>query len=159
MWKCSNDKVDEMSPAPPPNPPPLLNPLPQPPCPGPPGSPHRRQGGQGRIGDITSKGLRTAVALSTAACSDSCCPSSFERSCSWRTVSWPGAQVRFLCLPACNDHHGQRHSWGVCWGVVSPPPPIHTLCTSARCTQFYDILHANRVETHLQPQSCVERLV
>ncbi len=59
-------KVDEMSPAPSPltslpstNPPPLPRP-PDPPltC--------GRQGGQGRI---TGKGLRTAVALSTAACS------------------------------------------------------------------------------------------
>ncbi len=33
------------------------------------GSPWRRQGGQGRIDNITGKGLGTAVALSTASCS------------------------------------------------------------------------------------------
>ncbi len=62
-------KVDEMSPAPshyqqpPPSPPnPLPLPLPDPP-------PPTGQGGQGRIDDITGKGLRTAVALSTASCS------------------------------------------------------------------------------------------
>ncbi len=46
-------------------------PLPQAPSPSPnpprPPTP-RRQGGQGRIGDIIGKGLRTAVALSTASC-------------------------------------------------------------------------------------------
>ncbi len=31
-----------------------------------------RQGGQGRMDDITGKGLRTAVALSTASCSQNC---------------------------------------------------------------------------------------
>ena len=62
-------KVDEMSHAPLP----LPLPLPDPP---PPARPHThththtrgRQGGQGRIDDITGKGLRTAVALSTACC-------------------------------------------------------------------------------------------
>ncbi len=49
-------KVDEMSPAPLPDPSPRT---PPPSC--------GRHGGQGEIGDITSKGLRTAVALSTAA--------------------------------------------------------------------------------------------
>ncbi len=53
-----------MSPAPSPNP------LPDPPSPLPdPPPPWRRQGGQGRIDDITRKGLRTAIALSTASCS------------------------------------------------------------------------------------------
>ncbi len=33
-----------------------------------PDPPYGRQGGQGRIDDITGKGLRTAVALSTASC-------------------------------------------------------------------------------------------
>ncbi len=63
-------KVDEMSPAPSPLSPgphtPGSPPPPDPPCPQTP--PHGRQGGQGRIGDITGKGLRTAVALSTASC-------------------------------------------------------------------------------------------
>ncbi len=71
-------KVDEMSPAPYPLNPPPPSPNPPPTCPDPlpldPScpwtTPHRRQGGQGRIVDITSKGLRTAVALSTASCSD-----------------------------------------------------------------------------------------
>ncbi len=45
-----------LPPPPPPNPPPQLDP------------PQTRQGGQGRIDDITGKGLRTAVALSTASC-------------------------------------------------------------------------------------------
>ncbi len=66
-------KVDEMSPAPlPPNP--LHPPNPLPPNP-PPWDTHSqtplpcgRPGGQGRIGDITGKGLRTVVALSTASC-------------------------------------------------------------------------------------------
>ncbi len=60
-------KVAEMSPALSlPTPLPLPNPLPPNPTPDP--LPHRRQGGQGGIGDITGKGFRTAVALSTASC-------------------------------------------------------------------------------------------
>ncbi len=66
--------MDEISPAPS-----LLNPPPPTQTPHP-QTPHgwtppsldsisgRRQGGQGRIDDITGKGLRTAVALSTASC-------------------------------------------------------------------------------------------
>ncbi len=64
-------KVAEISPAPLPSP--SLTPSgPKPPSslgaptPGP--LPHGRQGGQGRIDDITGKGLRTAVALGTASC-------------------------------------------------------------------------------------------
>ncbi len=58
MWQCSNGKVDEMSPAPSPlNPLPLPTPLPlDPPCPQPPPTDSMscgRQGGQGRIDDIT----------------------------------------------------------------------------------------------------------
>ncbi len=57
------------TPTPSPTPPPTLNPpYPQTPPPYPRPPPCRRQGGQGRIGDITGKGLRTAVALSTASC-------------------------------------------------------------------------------------------
>ncbi len=57
-------------------PPPPTNPL----C-------NQRQGGQGRIDDITSKGLRTAVALSTA----SCCVhnDSFPCHCDCKWVSTP----------------------------------------------------------------------
>ncbi len=46
--------------------------LPNPPAPRPPSTDSMtcgKQGGQGRIDDITGKGLRTAVALSTASCS------------------------------------------------------------------------------------------
>ncbi len=50
-----------------PLPPPPLAPSPSlPPCPQ---TPQGRQGGQGGISNITGKGLRTAVALSTASCS------------------------------------------------------------------------------------------
>ncbi len=58
-----------LNPPPLPNPPdPAQTPLPlDPPAPEP--SCHGRQGGQGRIDDITGKGLHTAVALSTASCS------------------------------------------------------------------------------------------
>ena len=65
MWQCSIWQGGWNVPCP-------LNPLAQPPPPPPawtpPLEPHRRQGGQGRIGIITSKALRTAVALSTASC-------------------------------------------------------------------------------------------
>ncbi len=66
-----------LAPSPPPTPLPLPNPLPlpRPPAQTPyPWTPCRppcrqgRQGGQGRIDDITGKGLRAAVALSTASC-------------------------------------------------------------------------------------------
>ncbi len=71
MWWCSILQGGWNVPCPlPPNPPP--HPLPPHPLPlDPPAlGPHpcRKQGGQGRIDDITGKGLRTAVALSTASC-------------------------------------------------------------------------------------------
>ncbi len=61
-------KVDKMTPVPSPStPPPQPPPLPpDPPAPDPPPADSMTCVGQGRIDDITGKGLRTAVALSTA---------------------------------------------------------------------------------------------
>ncbi len=91
-----------MSPAPPPPqpPPPLPTPLPYwtP-------SPWRRQGGQGRNDDITGKGLRTAVALSTASC--------LTRRRVWRRqTSRQALHAAFICDPwQCGMSHHRSNSW------------------------------------------------